>query len=60
MMEQNSFSEVTPEIVRLAGMSEKAGIIDTELFTKYDVKRGKNDGLYFKRYRIIFFFREIK
>ncbi len=43
MMEQNSFSEVTPEIVRLAGMSEKAGIIDTELFTKYDVKRGLRD-----------------
>lgn len=43
MMEQNSFSEITPDIVRLAGMSEKAGIIDTELFTKYDVKRGLRD-----------------
>lgn len=42
-MEQNSFSEITPEIVRLAGLSEQAGIIDTELFTKFDVKRGLRD-----------------
>jgi len=42
-MEQNSFSEITPEIVRLANMSEQAGIIDTELFTKFDVKRGLRD-----------------
>ncbi len=42
-MEQNYFSEITPEIVRLAGLSEQAGIIDTELFTKYDVKRGLRD-----------------
>lgn len=42
-MEQNSFSEITPEIMRLANMSEQAGIIDTELFTKYDVKRGLRD-----------------
>ncbi len=44
MIEQNnSFSEITPEIVKLASLSEKAGIIDTELFTKYDVKRGLRD-----------------
>ena len=42
-MEQNSFSEITPEIVRLASMSGQAGIIDTELYTKYDVKRGLRD-----------------
>ena len=42
-MEHNSFSEITPEIIRLAGMSEQAGIIDTDLFTKYDVKRGLRD-----------------
>ena len=42
-MEQNSFSEITPEIVRLANMSEQAGVIDTELFTKFDVKRGLRD-----------------
>ena len=39
----NTFSEITPEIIRLAGMSEQAGIIDTDLFTKYDVKRGLRD-----------------
>lgn len=43
IMEQNSFSEITPEIVRLAALSEQAGMIDTELFTKYDVKRGLRD-----------------
>lgn len=42
-MDHNVFSEITPEIVRLAGMSEQAGIIDTDLFTKYDVKRGLRD-----------------
>ncbi len=42
-MEQNTFSEITPEIVRLANMSKEAGIIDTELFTKFDVKRGLRD-----------------
>ena len=30
-MDHNVFSEITPEIVRLAGMSEQAGIIDTDL-----------------------------
>ncbi len=42
-MDHNIFSEITPEIVRLAKMSERADIIDTELFTKYDVKRGLRD-----------------
>lgn len=42
-MDHNAFSEVTPEIIRLAKMSEQADIIDTELFTKYDVKRGLRD-----------------
>lgn len=42
-MDHNAFSEITPEIVRLARMSEQADIIDTELFTKYDVKRGLRD-----------------
>ena len=43
MAERSSYSEVTPEIVRLAEMSREAGVIDTELFTKYDVKRGLRD-----------------
>ena len=42
-MDHNEFSEITPEIVRLARMSEQADIIDTELFTKYEVKRGLRD-----------------
>ena len=42
-MEQNSYSEITPEIIRLASLSEQAGIIDTDLFIKYDVKRGLRD-----------------
>lgn len=42
-MDHNVFSEVTPDIIRLAKMSEQANLIDTELFTKYDVKRGLRD-----------------
>ena len=42
-MDYNAFSEITPDIIRLAKMSEKADIIDTELFTRYDVKRGLRD-----------------
>ena len=42
-MDHNVFSEITPDIVRLAKMSEQADIIETELFTKYDVKRGLRD-----------------
>ena len=42
-MDNNSFSEITPKIVQLAKMSEQAGVIDSELFTKYEVKRGLRD-----------------
>ena len=42
-MDNNSFSEITPEIIQLAKMSEQAGVIDSELFTKYEVKRGLRD-----------------
>lgn len=42
-MDYNVFSEITPDIVRLAKMSEQANLIDSELFTKYDVKRGLRD-----------------
>ncbi len=42
-MEQNFYSEITPELIELAEMSRNSGIIDTELFTKYDVKRGLRD-----------------
>lgn len=42
-MEHQNFSEITPELIRLAKLSEEADIIDTALFTKYDVKRGLRD-----------------
>ncbi len=42
-MDKNNYSEITPEIIHLANMSRDAGIIDSELFTKYDVKRGLRD-----------------
>ena len=35
--------DITPEILRLAKKSEEAGIIDSELYTRYDVKRGLRD-----------------
>lgn len=42
-MDHNVFSEVTPDIVRLAKIAEQADMIDTQLFTKYEVKRGLRD-----------------
>lgn len=42
-MDHNIYSAVSPEIVKLAAMSQEAGYIDAELFTKYDVKRGLRD-----------------
>ena len=42
-MEKNIYTEITPEIIELAEMSRQAGVIDSELFTKYDVKRGLRD-----------------
>lgn len=42
-MDHNSFSDVTPDIVKLAELSKEAGIIEQELFTKYEVKRGLRD-----------------
>ncbi len=42
-MDQNTYCEITPDILRLAEMSRSAGVIDTELFTKYEVKRGLRD-----------------
>lgn len=42
-MENDSISTITPELIHLAEMSEQAGIIEQELFTKYDVKRGLRD-----------------
>lgn len=42
-MDYNTYSAITPEIEKLASLSEKASIIDPELYTRYDVKRGLRD-----------------
>lgn len=42
-MEENFYTQITPELLRLAKMSEESCIIDSELYTKYDVKRGLRD-----------------
>lgn len=42
-MDNQNFSEITPELIRLAKLGEEADIIDTALFTRYDVKRGLRD-----------------
>lgn len=42
-MDELKLSEITPELLRLSELSRAAGEIDTELFTKYDVKRGLRD-----------------
>lgn len=43
MEQEKNYSEITPEIIRLAELSRDSGVIDSELFTKYDVKRGLRD-----------------
>lgn len=43
MNNNNNYYEVTPEIVKLAGLAESSDLIDPELFTRYDVKRGLRD-----------------
>ncbi len=42
-MDNVNFTELTPELLHLAKMTEEAGIIEQELYTKYDVKRGLRD-----------------
>ena len=42
-MDHNIYSEITPDIVRLADKCAKHDLIDSELYTKYDVKRGLRD-----------------
>ncbi|NLM52395.1 MAG: citrate/2-methylcitrate synthase [Firmicutes bacterium] len=39
----NPFSQITPEIARLAELCEANGAIDPTLYKKYDVKRGLRD-----------------
>ena len=40
---KRDYSEITPEIYELADLCEKDGIIDKELYTKYQVNRGLRD-----------------
>ncbi|RDU22986.1 citrate/2-methylcitrate synthase [Anaerosacchariphilus polymeriproducens] len=42
-MNHNVFSEITPEILELSELSEKASMINPELFSKYQVNRGLRD-----------------
>lgn len=42
-MDHNSFCEITPEILALSELSEKASYINPDLYTKYEVKRGLRD-----------------
>ena len=42
-MQTNTLSEITPEILNLAKMSEEASQINAELYQKYEVKRGLRD-----------------
>ena len=42
-MNELNFTELTPELLHLAKCSEEAGIIEQELYTRYDVKRGLRD-----------------
>lgn len=42
-MDHNVFCEITPEILALSELSQKASEIDPELYTKYEVKRGLRD-----------------
>ncbi len=43
MMESNQFSEITKEQVDLAELCRKSGLVNPELYRKYDVKRGLRD-----------------
>ena len=42
-MTTNRFCEITPELRHLSDLSQKCAMIDPELYTKYDVKRGLRD-----------------
>ena len=42
-MNNQDYYAITPEIVRLAGLSELGNRIDSDLYAKFDVKRGLRD-----------------
>ncbi len=43
MPNKNSYSEITQDIVNLAGLCKEKSVIDPELYSRYDVKRGLRD-----------------
>ena len=42
-MDNKNFSEITPEVISLSEKCVKNGVINPELYSKYDVKRGLRD-----------------
>ncbi len=42
-MNNFNYYEITPEIERLAALSEESNLIDPQLYTEFDVKRGLRD-----------------
>lgn len=42
-IQEKDFSKITPQIEKLANLCVEHGVIDPELYTKYDVKRGLRD-----------------
>ena len=43
MNNSNPFCEITPELLHLSEQCQKSAVIDSDLYTKYDVKRGLRD-----------------
>ena len=42
-MHTNSYSEITPELLKLSKLCEETATIDPALYSEYDVKRGLRD-----------------
>lgn len=42
-MDTNNYSDITPEILELSKLCDEVSIIDSELYTKFEVKRGLRD-----------------
>ena len=42
-MQNHSYSEITPELLKLSKLTQENKKIDPELYTKYEVKRGLRD-----------------
>lgn len=43
VIDMSKYTEITPEIMELAGLCRKNNVIDPSLYAKYDVKRGLRD-----------------